>query len=82
MSRVGRCKNCEHSRLTQQMGVQALYCHRNPPAFQLMPGQGNANFIMAGMWPPVDADESCGEYESENNGQGLVETKAMQRRRE
>lgn len=58
----GTCQDCQHSRITQQMGQTSLYCHERSPTPLLLPGRQGNQVQLVGIWPPVDKAETCSRF--------------------
>jgi len=55
----GHCTSCKYF---VRKGAGQGECHARPPHPILMPGQIVGTVVMAGVWPPVKASDSCGLY--------------------
>lgn len=59
------CKNCQYATKADEKGEHYI-CRRNPPTPILVPQQnpmtGETGMIVQGYFPPVGADNWCGEH--------------------
>ncbi len=56
------CAECRHSRMAQQLGATGLICTRHPAVLHLLPGKQPGAIGLAGLWPPIDPTDGCGEF--------------------
>ena len=62
----GSCGECRHSHFSIQgmFSNPHLMCRAHPPRTQLIPGEGIGNFQMTALYPIVDRNATCGEFEA------------------
>lgn len=58
-----KCENCQHFRKLKKTG--GGFCHRMPP--QIVSDRGGEGIGIISMWPQVDDNDSCGEFQFNEN---------------
>jgi len=62
----GSCAECRHS----TFGIQGMFqnahlmCRAHPPRVQIIPGKGPAEFQLTALFPIIDRNSTCGEFEA------------------
>jgi hypothetical protein len=60
------CASCRHARMGSQLSTTMLLCTAKSPVLHLLPGTAGRNSLgMAGLWPPIDPTDGCGDHQPE-----------------